>query len=426
LSYGVSKSSFAQPPSAQLGNLRQSTLRGVASSQQEQEDLLRRLHPEAQAGVNAVASNAAAPATTGGAEGLAVCCRLAGGLLALRVTSGSLKSRRREPRAVALRQAAEPQVDIVAEARAAAEAAKLELEAARLRKEIQQMERASLEERRTSRAKRLCDGASRLTVLGLKTRLMEEDKLAISEEQAKQLVAKVLGPALFEAAGDAAGLSVEQLASPAFDEELENVQQAIRVERLQQEAADRELAKQKAEQEAEKQFQQTLEAMQEEENTDLSVQTRAAAIFTYVLPLIDNAQFALALAQVFPPTAPIVLAIALPAQAINAIPFGTLIMFFIWATLVNNRELPRLVRFNLQQSVLLDIATFLPGILLSFGSFLNGGSGGMNPEASAGIFGILLLVVGYCVVMTCFGQEAELPAISGATRRAIDQQPGRL
>eukprot|EP00929_Paragymnodinium_shiwhaense_P104989 TRINITY_DN6984_c0_g1_i1.p1 TRINITY_DN6984_c0_g1~~TRINITY_DN6984_c0_g1_i1.p1 ORF type:complete len:450 (-),score=158.85 TRINITY_DN6984_c0_g1_i1:799-2148(-) len=400
--------------------------RGPAAPDQEV-----RLHDAAN--LESVALSAASSSTGGESgssssrEGLEACWGLAGSLLALGAASGSAVARRHKMRAVGLRSTAET-VDVVAEAKAAAEAAKLELEAAKLRKEVEEMERASQLERRMSRAKRLCDGFSRLSVAELRARLLEEDKLEITDEQARQLVTAVLGgvAAAPETAGDA-GLTVEQLATPAFDEELAKVLLKVREAKMKQQEIEREQAIQKAKEEAEKQEEAEREAFLASENNDLSIQTRIAAILTYVLPLIDNAQFALALAQVFPQAAPAILLVALPAQAINSIPFGTLIMFFIWATLVNNRELPRLVRFNLQQSVLLDIVAFLPGIFLSFGSFLSGGSGGMNPEASAGIFVGLLLVVLYCAVCNILGKEPDgLPGISSATRRAIDQQPGRF
>ena len=59
----------------------------------------------------------------------------------------------------------------------------------------------------------------------------------------------------------------------------------------------------------------------------------------------------------------IVIIIGLLYSIYETIPFSGLILFYFFNLFSNNLQLNRLVRFNIQQAIFIDIALIIPGIL---------------------------------------------------------------
>lgn len=349
--------------------------------------------------------------------------RVAGQCLCTCMVASTLAGRRRRRKASVVIVAAASEDQLLAEARAAAEAAKLELEAARLRAEAEALERANAADRRASRARELLgeDGATSVSVTDLRTRLMQVAGFELSEERALWLVQTV------RPGQDELALRFQELSSEAFDSALERVLAQEQEARRQAQAQERERERQEAERRRQEQPASSSSMPSDiEENDDRTMGTRVLGCLAYLLPLIDAFQFGLPLAMYIPALAPLFALLSIPNALINAIPFGSLILFILMTALASNREFPRLLRFNLQQAVLLDVAMFLPSIIASLGSMAMGGSGAVGPELASVIFIILVLMVGYAVVLTLLGRDPDgIPFVSDTTKRSIDGPFGR-
>jgi len=302
------------------------------------------------------------------------------------------------------------QDEMLAEARAAAEAAKMELEAAKLRAEAAELERANAAERRTSRAGQLLsgsrgpDGDYGLAVKELPARLKEVLGLEATEVEAERLAT---------ACGlrDGQALGFEELASERFDEELGALLAEARRARVlaqEQEAAARAAA--------ERPSPPPSTPGRSDDRDDRSTGTRILATLTYLLPLIDGVQFALPIVQLVPALAPFFALLVVPSAIVNAVPFGSVILFVAFVVLSTNEDLPRLLRFNLQQAVLVDMGFVFTSILVA------GLNGGAMPSELAGIcFLGLVVVVAYCATSNAAGEYPDgIPLISDATKRLLD------
>lgn len=306
-------------------------------------------------------------------------------------------------------------------ARAAAEAAKLELEAAKLRAEAAKLETAALAERRRSAARGLLNGAEALDAEMLQGRLKDELELDVNQEGVR---------GVFQALGRdpaSAALSFEDLSSEVCGRSLEALATAARAERRRLQLEEQERAWQEAQEERKKRAEEeeasmSMEMEDFEENDDRGVITRLLACLAYLLPLTDALQFGLPLVDMVPDLLPFFASISLLSQLINAIPFGPLIIFIVLTALANNRELPRLLRFNLQQAVLLDVFLFIPSILASLASIAVGNQDDIGEEFGLVVFVLLLGTVAYSMVATLlFGKDPDgVPVISSATKRGID------
>lgn len=328
------------------------------------------------------------------------------------------KGRGRDRGGVVVRAEASEDDFSLTQARAAAEAAKLELQAAKLRMEADALERESQAERRSNRARLLLADETLLEVAMLPDRLKQVDGILISEAQATELAAT-----RGEAVEASSPLGFEDLSSKAFEEVLQRIVLQEQLERRQRILREQELARQEAERRRREPQVQTFE-IREDENQDNSVGTRLLACLAYLLPLTDAVRYMAPLVAYFPVFAPLYILLSIPASIIHAIPLGSLILFIAVSALSNNRDLPRLLRFNLQQAVLVDVALFLPGILLGLLAMINGEGGGENfqwIEAMEFIF--VLIASGYSMAVTLFlGKDPDgIPAISDATKRSLDR-----
>ena len=141
------------------------------------------------------------------------------------------------------------------------------------------------------------------------------------------------------------------------------------------------------------------------------------SILPYLFPLMDNLQYGRFLI-LDEQNNPIVIALAVLYALYRSIPFSGFAAFFALNFLANNPRLNRLVRFNMQQAIFLDIALFVPGLISGlYGLILKGIGTEPVPAVSEifsdVIFGVLLVSIAYCVVSSLFGITPDkLPIIS--------------
>jgi len=129
--------------------------------------------------------------------------------------------------------------------------------------------------------------------------------------------------------------------------------------------AQRALERQSKEVESEQQAKQEALANLPLRNDDVSALTRLGSVLAYLLPLIDVLKFALPLALMFPILQGPFNALFAISGLLMQVPFGLgyLAVFVAMQSLAKNTELPTLLRFNLRQAVILDIALFVPNVL---------------------------------------------------------------
>jgi hypothetical protein len=118
-------------------------------------------------------------------------------------------------------------------------------------------------------------------------------------------------------------------------------------------------ARRKAEDAAKPASERMAEMVADSPNEDAGLATRAASCVPYLLPLVDGCAYGYhLLAQ-----APLAGAALAPfVILLRAVPFGGLILFFLFSSQSRNPSLPLLLRFNLQQAIMLDIALFFPSL----------------------------------------------------------------
>mmetsp|Transcript_18279 Transcript_18279/g.25756 ORF Transcript_18279/g.25756 Transcript_18279/m.25756 type:complete len:382 (-) Transcript_18279:95-1240(-) len=147
---------------------------------------------------------------------------------------------------------------------------------------------------------------------------------------------------------------------------------------------------------------------------------KLVSVLPYLFPLMDGLQFGRFLLEGGQDN-PLVIIVALLFALYKSVPFSGFIAFFALNFLSSNFGINRLVRFNMQQAIFLDIALFFPGLLLSLFTLVLGPLGVQVPAAftevgTDAVFVTLLAVLGYCSISSLFGIEPDkLPLISKAT-----------
>lgn len=155
-----------------------------------------------------------------------------------------------------------------------------------------------------------------------------------------------------------------------------------------------------------------------------STSERLLSILPYLFPLLDGLQFARYIVTENPDNI-LSLIIGVTYALYRSIPFGGLIAFFALNFLSGNLSINRLIRFNMQQAIFIDIALFFPGLLAALYQLIGAGAGFSLPSAvtelgSDAMFGILLVTLGYAVASSLFGVTPnKIPAISDAVEARI-------
>jgi len=353
----------------------------------------------------------------------------ASALVACRSATRQEQQRRRNLREVIVRQRASKSSDTekpsakdeeVEQATAALEASRLQVEAARIKTELEELERINKEKQRTALAERLLSGSQALTVLALKDHLDKDEGIPLSDEEVESLMLAVKqkpGSAKETGSGELT-LAFEEIASEAFEAE---------VKRLKVQQRDEEVSKFL---EKQKKEQKKLEIKKREEEIeqeaaagpgpdDTSIATKVLSTLAYLLPLADAVQLLVPLMQEQPllalPVAPLILA----NLFVSSIPLGNFLLIIIFGIAARNATLPRLLRFNLEQAVLVCIVYQAPVLLYAMAVYFDPT---LAPALGAACFGLLVVLVGYCVARISSGRlPDELPLVSNAAKNFMDR-----
>jgi hypothetical protein len=139
----------------------------------------------------------------------------------------------------------------------------------------------------------------------------------------------------------------------------------------------------------------------------------------YLLPLLDGLQFGrFLLAENL--DNPVVGILALLYTVYRSIPLGGFLPYLALRFLSSNLSLNRLVRFNMQQAIFVDIALFLPSLLFAATGLIASNTGfeippGVIELGSDAVFGALLLTIAYTSVSSVLGITPDkIPFISQA------------
>jgi len=241
------------------------------------------------------------------------------------------------------------------------EIAALQREAAALRAGATELEEEKVQQREVERRRWFeifdADGSGAIDLFEIRQGLKEFNGTELDEARAMELL-KV------HDANQSGLLELEEFDPDAFQATLERIRDE---ERAREEARLQKELEEEAKEEAERQLVEYYSTLPG--NQDRSFATRLASVLAYTLPLLDGLRFGLPLAAVEPTIAPILYGLVPALKALNAIPFGQLVVFITMQVLAANQELPALLRYNLRQAIVLDIALVIPNIIVGTGMF---------------------------------------------------------
>lgn len=152
---------------------------------------------------------------------------------------------------------------------------------------------------------------------------------------------------------------------------------------------------------------------------------RLLSVLPYLFPLLDSLQWGRFL-LVENADNPLVGILALLFGAYRAIPFSGFAAFLALNVLSSNFRINKLIRFNMQQAIFLDIALFFPGLLAAVFGVVGGAAGlnippGVSELGSDLVFGALLVSVAYASISSLLGITPDkIPIVSQAV---LDRQP---
>jgi hypothetical protein len=285
-------------------------------------------------------------------------------------------------------------------------AAKLRAEAAALEAEQAEVQARAVA---TSFAKFDLNSDGEVSYAELKEGLEKVLKTELSEKRVRRLLDA------FDTSGDGA----LQMSEFVTVEQLRNKLDALARDEKQ---AALELAKKaKLEEEALKFVQAQMEILNDRPPTNTD---KLLSILPYLFPLLDGLQFARFLVLENPDN-PISIAIGLLYALYRSIPFGGFIAFFALNFLSGNPTINRLIRFNMQQAIFLDIALFFPGLFAGINALILSGLGVQLPQSvtelgSDAVFFSFVAVIGYSVVSSLLGFTPDrIPFISNAVTQRM-------
>jgi len=154
-------------------------------------------------------------------------------------------------------------------------------------------------------------------------------------------------------------------------------------------------------------------------NTD-----KLLSIIPYLFPLLDGLQYGRFLFEA-EQSNPLVVIVALLYTLYRTIPFSGFVSFLALSFLSGNFRINRLIRFNMQQAIYIDIALFFPGLISGLFNLALGQAGTTLPASfteitTDAVFITLLLTLTYCIASSLFGAEPDkIPLISGEVKKRL-------
>lgn len=284
-----------------------------------------------------------------------------------------------------------------------AKAAKLRAEAAALEAEKAQ-ELADAAEKAFRSFDTNKDGE--ISVAELKAGLEKVLKTELSNKRVEQLMKE------FDDSGDGSLQLDEFVGVDKFRNKLELLSQEEK--RLAVEAKRRAVA----EEELAKLAQARLDILNDKDPTNTD---KILSILPYLFPLMDGLQYGrFLLSSEGAESNPFVILLAVIYGLYRSIPFSGFIAFFVLNFLGGNPGINRLIRYNMQQAIFLDIALFFPGLLSGLIGLLAGGANVKLPDivvqaSTDAIFFTLVAAIFYSTASSLLGIEPnKIPLISKA------------
>jgi len=275
---------------------------------------------------------------------------------------------------------------------------RLRLMAAKLRAEASALE--------ADKAQSLADAAERafrgfdknndgeISVQELKAGLEKTLKVELSDKRVAELMKE------FDASGDGALQLDEFVGVDKFRNRLEALSREEKNLAVE--------AKKMAQKEAEVAdlFQAKMEILNDGKPTNSD---KVLSVLPYLLPLMDGLQYGRFLLGAEGAEAnPFVAILAVLYTLYRAIPFSGFIAYLGLNFLGDNPKINRLIRYNMQQAIFIDIALFFPGLVAAVLGLVLGGNNVQLPEivtqlSTDAIFVTLLAVLGYSTVSSLLG-----------------------
>lgn len=221
---------------------------------------------------------------------------------------------------------------------------------------------------------------------------------------------------IFDTSGDGA-LQLSEM--PPLEKFRNTLESLVREEKRLAEEAKKELQKEK---EAQLLAMAKLEFLNEKEPT---MGERVVSVLPYLFPLMDGLQYGRFLLSSSDDSNPFVIILAVLYALYRSIPFSGFVAFFALNFLSGNPSLNRLIRFNMQQAIFIDIALFFPSLIIGLGGLIAGGAASAITQSAGELFsdvmfGSLLLVLLYCAGSSLLGKEPDgIPLISDAVKERM-------
>jgi hypothetical protein len=248
------------------------------------------------------------------------------------------------------------------------------------------------------------DRDGKISFTELKAGLEKQLKMDLPESRVQKLLEK------FDTSGDGS-------LQPAEFKTIEQMRNILEQIARDEKQAAVEMTKQaKVEEEAYKLMEARREILNDREPDG---KDKLFAILPYLFPLMDGLTYARFL-LVENQDNPISIALALTYALYRSVPFSGFIAFFALNLLSGNPTINRLVRFNMQQAIFLDIALFFPGLVAGLLGIIGGQAGVQLPATvvtlgNDAIFFTLLAVIGYSATSSLLGITPDkVPFVSDA------------
>mmetsp|Transcript_19662 Transcript_19662/g.45837 ORF Transcript_19662/g.45837 Transcript_19662/m.45837 type:complete len:400 (+) Transcript_19662:152-1351(+) len=295
------------------------------------------------------------------------------------------------------------------------EAAKLAEEAARIRAEAAALQKEADARRRKLLAGELLQGATSMSTRELQARLQEARSLSFSDEEMEALVAE-LGSKDGSVAAEALEDEKFQQILSRMQEEQQEAKRKLAMEKAENSMAEKAKAEEgssPSKEQDESPIPVWFEAAPAGEDTGWAI--RFAAAFGYLLPLVDALPYGFPLGAMAPPLVPFLNFLVPLYMFKDSIPFGTFIFLLLLSSLSRNPSFPRLLQFNWQQAVVMDVLCIIPQFIQAL-LFVE-----LPEDLLLAFFVLLLGSVIYCFAVTlAAGKEPDaLGFISDATNRNL-------
>eukprot|EP00612_Vaucheria_litorea_P002050 CAMPEP_0171458198 /NCGR_PEP_ID=MMETSP0945-20130129/3976_1 /TAXON_ID=109269 /ORGANISM="Vaucheria litorea, Strain CCMP2940" /LENGTH=163 /DNA_ID=CAMNT_0011983965 /DNA_START=166 /DNA_END=657 /DNA_ORIENTATION=+ len=145
---------------------------------------------------------------------------------------------------------------------------------------------------------------------------------------------------------------------------------------------------------------------------------RMLSCFPYILPILDGINSGRNIYEIYPEVKDSIYGVLGSTLALwNGIPFLGFGVFLAFTFAARNQELPRLVRFSLQQAIIIDITLIVFGLL---GDLTKAVSPGASAVLTNTEFYFLVSSIFYCFIRNLQGKEPnEIPIVSDAAMRSM-------